>query len=156
MDVDGTLTDGKIYMGNDGEIMKAFNIKDGCGIHDIAIPHGITPVIITGRLSKIVENRCKELGITELHQRIINKSVKLKEIVEDISEVAYIGDDLNDLEVMKLVKKAGGVVGCPLDAVDEVKQLASFVAPHNGGDGAVRDFVEWLVKKDNKNSLIRE
>ena len=82
--------------------------------------------------------------------------MKLKEIVEDISEVAYIGDDLNDLEVMKLVKKAGGVVGCPLDAVDEVKQLASFVAPHNGGDGAVRDFVEWLVKKDNKNSLIRK
>ena len=57
---------------------------------------------------------------------------------------------------MELVKKAGGVVGCPLDAVDEVKQLASFVAPHNGGDGAVRDFVEWLVKKDNKNSLIRK
>lgn len=59
MDVDGTLTDGKIYMGNDGEILKAFNIKDGYGIHDIAIPRGIIPIIITGRSSKILENRCK-------------------------------------------------------------------------------------------------
>ena len=66
MDVDGTLTDGKIYMGNDGELCKAFCIKDGCGIHDILIPAGIRPIIITGRKSKILENRCKEIGIKEL------------------------------------------------------------------------------------------
>lgn len=60
MDVDGTLTDGKIYMGAHGEMMKAFNIKDGCGIHDIAIPGGIIPVIITGRTSEIVKKRCGE------------------------------------------------------------------------------------------------
>ena len=77
MDVDGTLTDGKIYMGSSGELMKAFNIKDGCGIHDIAIPNNITPVIITGRESKIVLNRCKELGITEVYQGISNKVEKL-------------------------------------------------------------------------------
>ena len=66
MDVDGTLTDGKIYMGQSGEMMKAFNIKDGYGIHDILIPAGISPVIITGRKSEIVLNRCSELGIEQV------------------------------------------------------------------------------------------
>lgn len=92
MDVDGTLTDGKIYMGNDGEMMKAFSIKDGCGIHDIAIPSGIVPVIITGRKSKILENRCAEIGITEIHQGVSDKVKKLKTITEELKGVAYIGD----------------------------------------------------------------
>ena len=68
MDVDGTLTDGKIYMSATGEAMKAFNIKDGCGIHDILIPSNIIPIIITGRESKIVLNRCEEIGISDVYQ----------------------------------------------------------------------------------------
>ena len=146
MDVDGTLTDGKIYMGNDGEVMKAFSIKDGCGIHDILIPAGITPVIITGRTSKIVENRCGEIGIQEIYQGISNKIEKLLSITDDLSSVAYIGDDINDLSCMKPVKKAGGKIGCPADAVMKVKDLADFVSTKNGGDGAVREFIEWLVE----------
>lgn len=145
MDVDGTLTDGKIYMGNEDELMKAFNIKDGCGIHDILIPTGITPVIITGRTSKIVENRCKELGVIEIYQGINNKIDKLLEITTDLSTVAYIGDDINDLSCMKLVKEVGGVVGCPKDAVKKIIDIADYVADHDGGNGAVRDFIEWLV-----------
>lgn len=147
MDVDGTLTDGKIYMGNDGEMMKAFDIKDGCGIHDILIPAGITPVIITGRTSKILENRCKELGITNLHQGIKNKMEKLLTITTDLSTVAYIGDDINDLSCMEPIKAAGGLVGCPADAVKKVMVLADFVSTHNGGNGAVRDFIEWIVAR---------
>lgn len=146
MDVDGTLTDGKIYMGNDGEMMKAFSIKDGYGIHDIAMKAGIIPVIITGRTSQIVLNRCNELGIKEIHQGISNKIEKLLSFTTDLSKVAYIGDDLNDLSCMIPVKEAGGVVGCPHDAVRKVIELADFVTEHNGGDGAVRDFIEWLVK----------
>ena len=145
MDVDGTLTDGKIYMGNDGEVMKAFNIKDGCGIHDILIPAGITPVIITGRSSKILENRCKELGITNLHQGIRNKIEKLLTITTDLSTVAYIGDDINDLSCIKPIKEASGLVGCPADAVQKVKDLSDFISTRNGGDGAVREFIEWLL-----------
>ena len=145
MDVDGTLTDGKIYMGNDGEVMKAFSIKDGCGIHDILIPAGITPVIITGRTSKIVENRCGEIGIKEIHQGISNKIEKLLSITDDLSSVAYIGDDINDLSCMKPVKEAGGKIGCPADAVKKVKERADFISTKNGGDGAVREFIEWLV-----------
>lgn len=146
MDVDGTLTDGKIYISPTGEIMKAFNIKDGCGIHDILIPGQIIPVIITGRESAIVLNRCKELGITKVCQDIGDKMKKLKEIASDLSTVAYIGDDINDFACMKAVKEAGGVVGCPRDAVEKVIEIVDFVSPHKGGDGAVRDFIEWLVQ----------
>lgn len=145
MDVDGTLTDGKIYMGNDGEMMKAFNIKDGCGIHDLAVPAGITPVIITGRSSQILLNRCAELGITEVHQGISDKMTALEQIAGDLSQVAYIGDDINDLNCMLQVKNAGGMIGCPADAVKKVKDIADYIASHNGGDGAVRDFIEWLL-----------
>ena len=74
MDVDGTLTDGKIYMGSNGEVCKAFNIKDGCGIHDIALPKGLIPIIITGRSSEIVHNRCNEIGISEIYQGINDKT----------------------------------------------------------------------------------
>lgn len=147
MDVDGTLTDGKIYMGAHGEMMKAFNIKDGCGIHDIAIPGGIIPVIITGRTSEIVKKRCRELGIQQVYQGIKNKIEQLNSIADDLSQVAYIGDDINDLSCMIPVKEAGGVVGCPADAVERVKEISDFVALHNGGDGAVRDFIEWIIKE---------
>lgn len=147
MDVDGTLTDGKIYMGAHGEMMKAFNIKDGCGIHDIAIPGGIIPVIITGRTSEIVKKRCGELGIQQVYQGIKNKIEQLNSIADDLSQVAYIGDDINDLSCMIPVKEAGGVVGCPADAVEMVKEISDFVALHNGGDGAVRDFIEWIIKE---------
>lgn len=145
MDVDGTLTDGKIYMSNNGEMMKAFNIKDGCGIHDILIPSGIIPIIITGRSSGIVLNRCKELGITEVYQGIKNKAVKMFEITDDLATVAYIGDDINDLSCMEPIKEAGGIVGCPADAVEKVKEIADYIASRNGGEGAVRDFIEWLL-----------
>jgi len=146
MDVDGTLTDGKIYMANEGEIMKAFSIKDGCGIHDILLPSGITPVIITGRKSKILENRCCEIGIKEVHQGVSNKIEKMLSITDDLSTVAYIGDDINDLSAMLSIKEAGGKVGCPADAVKRVIETADFISVKNGGDGAVREFIEWLVE----------
>lgn len=146
MDVDGTLTDGKIYISNDGELCKAFNIKDGCGIHDIVIPARIAPVIITGRESDMVLNRCKELGIEQVYQGVRNNIEKLLSITEDLSTVAYIGDDINDLSCMNPVKEAGGIVGCPKEAVKKVVKLADYIADHDGGDGAVRDFIEWLVE----------
>ncbi len=145
MDVDGTLTDGKIYMGIFGESMKAFNIKDGCGIHDILIPAGIVPVIITGRRSDIVLNRCREIGITEIYQGVSNKIEMLQEVTADLSTVAYIGDDINDLSCMVRIKEAGGTVGCPADSAKKVIKLADFISEHNGGDGAVRDFIEWII-----------
>lgn len=141
MDVDGTLTDGKIYMGNNGEVMKAFDVKDGCGIKDILPTLGIVPVIITGRKSKIVENRAKEIGITELHQGVRDKLAVLKNVAEKYNvspdEIAYIGDDLNDLECIEYC----GVTACPADAVDGVKRKVTYVCKKNSGEGAVREFI---------------
>lgn len=157
IDVDGTLTDGKIYMGDNGEIFKAFDIKDGYGIRNILIPTGIIPIIITGRTSKILENRCKELGILDIHQGIDNKVQKLNEILlsknATYGNVAYIGDDINDLECMELIKNAKGVIGCPADAVMSVKQIADYVSSKAGGNGAVREFIEWIVNKFNKELI---
>lgn len=149
MDVDGTLTDGKIYMGENGEVFKAFNIKDGYGIHDIAISNGIMPIIITGRKSKILENRCRELGITEVHQGIQDKINTLKNILAQkkghFREVAYIGDDLNDIVCMREIKNQGGVTGCPCNASQQIKMISEFVSIYNGGDGAVREFIDWIL-----------
>lgn len=150
MDVDGTLTDGKIYMGNRGELCKAFDVKDGCGIRMLLMPAGIRPIIITGRGSKILKNRCKELGITELYQNIADKAACLTKLLgnqPDFSQVAYIGDDINDLPCMELVQAHGGLIGCPANAVDSVKEKADYVCARNGGEGAVREFIEWLLAK---------
>ena len=148
IDVDGTLTDGKIYMGPGGEVMKAFNIKDGCGIHDILLPNHIVPVILTGRTSDIVLSRCQELGIAEIRQGVKDKAAELRTIASDFSSVAYIGDDINDLLTMKVVKDSGGLIGAPQDAVKEVLEIADFVSSYKGGDGAVREFIEWVVKQN--------
>lgn len=149
MDVDGTLTDGKIYMSAKGEEYKAFNIKDGLGIHDILIPKGITPIIITGRESDILIKRCNELGIQELFQNVQDKMEKLKSILQEkqgsLNEVAYIGDDLNDIICMNKIREHGGIVGCPSNAIDAVKKIAMFISKYSGGDGAVREFIEWLI-----------
>lgn len=144
MDVDGTLTDGKIYMSAKGELMKAFNIKDGYGIAHLR-DYGIEPVIITGRKSEIVACRCEELKIKEFHQGIENKSFKLREICArfslPLSQVAYIGDDLNDLPCMRIC----GFSACPSDAAETVKNSVNYVCRANGGDGAVRDVIDYIL-----------
>ena len=152
MDVDGTLTDGKIYISPSGEAMKAFNIKDGCGIHDMLIPAGITPVIITGRSSDIVLNRCKELGISQVYQGVQDKIKKLIELTPELISIAYIGDDINDLPCMNLLNENGGLIGCPADAVPEVKMICGFVSERNGGDGAVREFIEWVIEANQNEA----
>lgn len=144
MDVDGTLTDGKIYTSYNGEFMKAFHVKDGYGIVRLLPKMNILPVIITGRISKILEIRCRELGITHLYQGIQNKKVILDDLLLhlnlDYSQVSYIGDDLNDLDCIK----ASEITGCPADASNELKKNVTYVCQQKGGDGAVREFIEFL------------
>ena len=165
MDVDGTLTDGNIYMGRSGEAFKTFDIKDGCGIKDILPRIGIVAVIITARNSVMLKNRCDELGIVELHQGVRNKREKLDEILNKYStldlkytlqDCAYIGDDILDLQCMNPIKEAGGLTACPYDAVDDVKAVVNYICKRKGGEGAVRDFIEWLVKKNNKEQLSKK
>lgn len=99
-------------------------------------------------LSGQAMNRCKELGIEKVYQGVDNKLEKLLTITENLSEVAYIGDDINDFSCMISVKESGGVVGCPKDAAKKIIKLADYVAEHNGGEGAVRDFIEWIFKNE--------
>lgn len=157
MDVDGTLTDGKIYMGKDGEIIKAFDIKDGTGIVNLLPKLDITPVIITGRRSTILENRCRELNIKEVYQGIDDKLNKLIEIVGNkLDIVAYVGDDIPDLRCMKTVKRNGGIVMCPRNAIPEIKELSDYVSGYKAGEGAIRDCINYLYYKDeieSNNSL---
>ena len=149
LDVDGTLTDGGIYRGNNGEELKRFNVKDGYVIVN-AQKLGIEFGIITGRKSELVEIRSNELKIKYLYQGISEKPVILKEIMQQTElkkeEIAYMGDDLNDI----LIMKQSGLTGAPKDAADEVIQIADFVSEKNGGSGAVREFVEYILKKDGK------
>lgn len=146
MDVDGTLTDGRIYIGADGEIFKAFDVKDGYGIHEILPQHGIVPAIITGRKSKIVEERAAELGIMELYQGRRDKVGPLQQLLSKYGcgpdNAAYIGDDVLDIPCMKLC----GMKGCPSDAVPEVKSICDYICQASGGHGAVREFIEWLIR----------
>ena len=142
MDVDGTLTDGKIYMGVNGEVMKVFNVKDGYAIAHLLPKMGILPVIITGRKSEIVSRRAAELGITELHQGVSDKLGKLKEVAASYhivpGEIAYIGDDVNDLECIEYC----GATACPADAVEEVKNKVGYICQCIGGEGAVEEYIK--------------
>lgn len=151
LDVDGTLTDGKIYMSANGELMKVFNIKDGYALARLE-KHGIEPVIITGRKSEIVKRRCEELGIKELHQGINEKAICLKEICDkryiSTQQCAYIGDDLNDIDCMMLC----GHKAAPADAMKEVREKVDYVCEACGGDGAVREYCDYLIEKQLKNN----
>ena len=149
MDVDGTLTDGKIYISNNGEMFKAFNIKDGYTIFTLD-KVGIIPIIITGRSSEIVAKRAEELRIKECHQGVNDKLAKLHEVLSkydgSLDEVAYIGDDYNDLECMR----SCGFTGCPADAEDDIKPEVDYVCKKKSGEGSVREFVKEIIKSNNK------
>lgn len=147
MDVDGTLTDGHIYVGAEGEMMKAFHVQDGYGIAHILPRVGITPVIITGRSSKIVEKRAAELKITHLHQGVGDKLAKLQQVAAELGaaaeEIAYIGDDVNDLDCIRWC----GCTACPADAVPEVLEKVDYVCRREGGRGAVREFLNRILEE---------
>lgn len=150
MDVDGSLTDGKIYMGQNGEVMKAFSVKDGYVFSYILKPLGIKPIIITARNSSIVQNRCDELGISDVYQGKLDKLSVLNELVgsDSLGACAYFGDDILDLKCMLPIKEAGGIIACPSDAVNEVRAVANYVCVNKAGDGALREFCEWVARTD--------
>lgn len=145
MDVDGTLTDGHIYISSEGEMLKAFHVQDGYAIAHMLPAKGITPVIITGRSSKIVEKRAAELKILHLHQGVGDKLSKLKEVASELGmtaqEIAYIGDDVNDLDCIRWC----GYTACPADAVPEVLVAVDYVCRRDGGRGAVRELIDFIV-----------
>lgn len=143
LDVDGTLTDGQLILGPGGEIYKSFNVKDGLGIY-LAQREGIQVGLISGRWSQIVEDRAKELGILHVWQCVKDKAVLFKEILNQFNlrseEVAFMGDDLNDLPVLK----EAGFSAAAGDAIQEVREAVDYVAKRDGGKGAVREFIDFI------------
>ena len=149
LDVDGCLSDGKLIYSSDSCESKNFNVKDGLGI-TTWLKIGNQVAIITGRSSKLVQKRAEELGIKHLFQGIKNKKVVLEELLEslglDFKNVAVIGDDLNDYNMLRLAQKSF----TPRDGAREIKAVVDTVLDYKGGDGAVRQMIDILVDENNQ------
>jgi 3-deoxy-D-manno-octulosonate 8-phosphate phosphatase (KDO 8-P phosphatase) len=144
-DCDGVLTDAGVYYSSRGEEMKRFHIRDGMGVRLLVERAGITTGILTGELSESVRRRAEKLQISELHLDVSEKGKKVEEITSrlDLSfeRVAFIGDDINDLSALKKV----GLSACPADAVREVRETVDFVCQAKGGQGAFREFADFIL-----------
>ena len=149
LDVDGVLTDGRLFYGDEGELFKAFFTVDGLGIK-LAQRVGIHFAIITGRKSKIVAERARELGIESVHQGIHDKAAALDEVLArfDLQPEAacFIGDDIIDWPAMRRV----GMTAAPADAVPDIRERVDYVAERKGGRGAVREVIDLLLKASGR------
>ena len=151
LDVDGVLTDGKLYFGKSGEELKVFNVKDGQGIR-LLQDNGIKVGIISARKSDIVTQRANELNISPLFQGEKDKASKLKEFVVyhslKLDQIAFLGDDLPDLSTIKMV----GLGLCVADSNEQVIKSADWKTENNGGHGAVREVAELILTAQEKLS----
>ena len=145
LDVDGVLTDGRLYYGPDGEEWKVFHVQDGLALRGAELA-GLRVVILSARTSPAVSRRMADLGIREVHQGVENKSEFLAALLSRLGlspeEVAYMGDDLPDLPLLASV----GLALAPADAATRVRSIAHWVARRPGGFGAVRDAVEAILR----------
>lgn len=155
LDVDGVLTDGRLYYGNSGEEMKAFNIQDGLGIK-LLQQGGIQVGIITGRVSDLLQRRATELGINPVIQGREDKLTALNELMLtaglNLDEVAFVGDDLPDLAVIKKV----GLGITVANGSATLKAIADWQTTRKGGDGAVREVAEMLLTCQDKFAHLLE
>jgi len=143
VDVDGTLTDAGIYLGENGEVVKRWNSRDGYGIH-LAVTHGLRVAFVTGRQSPLVTARAAELHVDEVYLGCEDKPAAVRELAEKhglgLDEIAFVGDDLPDATTFALVG-VGIAVG---DATDATRAAADYVTQHPGGHGAVREVIELI------------
>lgn len=148
-DVDGVLTDGSVYITNDGELQRTMNIKDGYAMK-AAVDSGYKVCIISGGSNEGVRVRLRNLGITDIYLGSPNKVETFDEYTDVYSikpeQVLYMGDDIPDYHVMKLV----GLPTCPQDASPEIKGISKYISHKNGGKGAVRDVIEQVMKVQGK------
>ncbi len=149
LDVDGTMTDGSIYYDENGNELKKFNTKDAAGFFAIhAMDMKI--IVLTGRECKATTRRMEEMKVDHLCQNIKQKVQFLNEFIVEhnisTNELAYIGDDLNDLQAMQMT----GFRACPADACEEVKACSDYVSSIKGGQGVIRDVVEYVLKELNQ------
>ena len=145
-DNDGVLTDTGVYYSEKGEELKRFSIRDGMGVERLKNLVNIKTVIVTGELSGSVKKRAEKLKIDEFYLGAKKKGSLLDEILDKnnlISEnIAFIGDDVNDIELIKIV----GLSAAPSDAMLEVREIVDYICEHKGGNGAFREFAELLIR----------
>ncbi|MBC5842755.1 MAG: HAD-IIIA family hydrolase [Flavobacteriaceae bacterium] len=148
-DVDGVLTDGSVFINNEGEMHRTMNIKDGYAMK-AAVDNGYNVCIISGGSNEGVRVRLRNLGITNIHLGSPDKVATFNEYTDvygiNPEQVLYMGDDIPDYHVMKLV----GLPTCPQDACPEIKGISKYISHKNGGKGAVRDVVEQVMKVQGK------
>ncbi len=155
MDVDGTLTDGSMYYSSEGEQLKRFNVRDGMGI-ELLKKGNISTAIITSENSPIALARANKLKIENIEINCRDKSSALRNLASklnmDLSEIAYIGDDVNDIHVMGIC----GFAACPFDSVESIKNIADYICKNSGGKGAVRELCEMILLSQNKSITLDE
>ena len=148
-DVDGVLTDGTVTVTTTGEMLRKMNIKDGYALKT-AVDNGYNVCVISGGSNEGVRVRLRTLGITDIYLGSHNKVEQLNEYLDTntikAENVLYMGDDIPDVPVMKLI----GLPCCPQDAVPEIKELSKYISHKNGGKGAVRDVIEQVLKVQDK------
>lgn len=149
-DNDGVLTDTGVYYSAEGEELKRFSIRDGMGVERLRNILNIETGIITGETSGSVQKRAEKLKIDELHLGVKNKKNALEEILFthqlSADEIAFIGDDVNDIEIIKSV----GLSACPADAIEEVRNIVDYICAKNGGYGAFREFADLIISGQTK------
>ena len=147
-DVDGVLTDGGMYYSEKGEIMKKFNTKDGMAV-ELLHENSIKTVFLTKENSKIAKSRAKKVKADGVYINIQNKEKYLNEICKKFTvepnEISYIGDDINDIEIIKKI----GFSSCPTDAVNDVKKIVDYICQTKGGEGVFREIAEIILKSKN-------
>jgi 3-deoxy-D-manno-octulosonate 8-phosphate phosphatase (KDO 8-P phosphatase) len=145
LDVDGVLTDGTLLVMPGGLMVRRMNIKDGYALQ-LAVKKGYHIAVISGGDSAEVKDRLQKLGITDVYMKVQDKLSVLNEYMIlnglDLTTTAYMGDDIPDYDVMKVV----GLPACPADAAVEIKSLSAYVSPVNGGAGCVRDLIEKIMR----------
>ena len=148
-DVDGVLSNDVLSVNRTGVLIRTANVKDGFAIRN-AVKMGFPVAIITGGISNRSKLRYKQLGVTHYYQGTKNKVMCLNDFVQNyklnVSQVLFMGDDLVDFNVMKMV----GIPTCPKDAVSEIKEISKYISDKNGGEGCVRDVIEQTLRAQGK------
>lgn len=144
-DVDGVLTDGTTMVAESGELLRTFNIKDGYALQ-LALKKGYQICILSGSTGQATQKRFQNLGLSHIYLGVSDKVEVFQQYLSENNitpnQVLYMGDDMPDYEVMQLV----GIATCPADAVEEIKKISHYISPKNGGQTAVRDVIEKVLK----------
>lgn len=148
-DVDGVLTDGKLHISENGQLLRQMSVKDGYAMKQ-AVKKGYEVCIISGGNNPAVKTRLKDLGITNIYLGIDDKMERLDEFSDvygiPLDNICYMGDDIPDLQVMQAV----GMAVCPQNAVSEIKAISHYISHRNGGEACVRDIIEQVMKAQDK------